>query len=91
MNGAMLGDVADRIYGLLLDGEFSDNLESAFHSMTLTRVEGNTVLTRNVRDQAALQGLLRRLSDLGLTLLEARAIDDRPAQGIEEPQPGKRV
>jgi hypothetical protein len=79
VNGAMLGEMADRIYRLIVEGELSDNLESAFHSMTLTRAEGNTVLTGNVRDQAELQGLLRRVSDLGLTLLEARAIDDRPA------------
>ena len=44
--------------------------------MTLTRAEGNTALTGTVRDQAELQGLLRRVSDLGLTLLEAKAIDD---------------
>ena len=46
--------------------------------MTLTRAGGNTELTGPVRDQAELQGLLRRVSDLGLTLLEAKAIDERP-------------
>ena len=43
--------------------------------MTLTRAAGNTALTGNVRDQAELQGFLRRVSDFGLTLLEAKAID----------------
>ncbi len=38
---------------------------------------GNTVLTGTVRDQAELQGLLERVSDFGLTLLEVRALDDR--------------
>jgi len=75
---AILEDVADRTYRLIVEGELSDNLELAFHSMTLTRAEGNTALTGNVRDQAELQGLLRRVSDLGPTLLEARVIDDRP-------------
>jgi hypothetical protein len=37
--------------------------------MMLTRRSGNTVLTGPVRDQAELQGLLQRVSDLGLTLL----------------------
>ena len=46
--------------------------------MTLTRAEGNTALTGTVRDQAELQGLLRRVSDFGLTLLEAKAIDGAP-------------
>ena len=70
--------MAHRSYRLIVEGELSDNLEPAFHGMTLTRADGNTVLTGNVRDQAELQGLLRRVSDLGLTLLEAKAINQRP-------------
>ena len=73
--------MADRSYRLIVEGELSDNLEPAFHGMTLTRAEGNTVLTGNVRDQAELQGLLRRVSDLGLTLLEAKAINQRREPG----------
>ena len=45
--------------------------------MRMARADGNTALTGNVRDQAELH-VLRRVSDLGLTLLEARAVDDRP-------------
>ena len=67
--------MADRNYRLIVEGELSDALEPAFDRMTLTRAEGNTSLTGTVRDQAELQGLLRRVSDLGLTLLEAKAID----------------
>ena len=77
--------MADRSYRLIVEGELSDNLAPAFHGMTLTRAEGNTVLTGNVRDQAELQGLLRRVSDLGLTLLEAKAINQR-----REPRSGGR-
>ena len=44
--------------------------------MSLTREQGNTVLCGPVRDQAELQGLLRRVSDLGLTLLSATALDE---------------
>ena len=72
--------MAVRIYRLIVEGELSDKLEPAFHGMTLARAAGNTALTGNVRDQAELQGLLRRVSDLGLTLLEARAIGDRPEE-----------
>ena len=68
----------DRNYRLIVEGELSDHLAPAFHGMRLSRAEGNTELTGNVRDQAELQGLLQRVSDLGLTLLEVRAIDDRP-------------
>ena len=72
--------MAGRNYRLIVEGELSDKLEPAFHRMTLTRAAGNTALTGNVRDQAELQGLLRRVSDLGLTLLEAKALDDRPEE-----------
>jgi hypothetical protein len=69
--------VLDRTYRLIVEGELSDNLALAFDGMTLTRAEGNTALTGHVRDQAEFQGLLRRIADFGLTLLEAKAIDDR--------------
>jgi hypothetical protein len=72
----MLGDMAGRMYRLLVEGELSDSIGVAFDGMTLTRDEGNTVLAGVVRDQAELQGLLQRVSDLGLTLLEVSAIDE---------------
>jgi hypothetical protein len=68
----------DRNYLLVVEGELSDYLEPTFYGMTLTRAQGNTELIGRVRDQAELQGLLQRVSALGLTLLELRAIDDRP-------------
>jgi hypothetical protein len=70
----MLGDVGGREYRVVVEGELSNRI--AFEGMTLTHQDGNTVLTGYIRDQAELQGLLRRVSDLGLTLLEAIAIDD---------------
>lgn len=41
-----------------------------FDGMSLSRQEGQTTLTGRVRDQSELQGLLQRVSDLGLTLVE---------------------
>jgi len=70
-----------RTYRLIVEGELGDDLALAFPGMALTRAAGSTVLTGPVRDQAELQGLLQRTTDLGLTLLEARAID--PATGPE--------
>lgn len=63
-----------RQYRLIVEGELSDHVEAAFDGMTMTRDEGNTILEGPVRDQAELQGLLRRVSDFGLTLLSATAI-----------------
>jgi len=70
--------VAARTYRLIGEGELGDDLALAFPGMALTRAEGSTALTGTLRDQAELQGLLQRTSDFGLTLLEARVIDDRP-------------
>ena len=49
-------------------------------------LEVRTVLSGSVRDQAELQGLLRRLHSLGLELLEMRQIPDAPGP-LESPQP----
>jgi hypothetical protein len=71
----ILEDMTSRTYRLIVAGELSDSAERAFDGMTLTSAGGTTTLTGTVRDQADLQGLLRRVSALGLTLLEARALD----------------
>jgi hypothetical protein len=60
-----------REYRFVVEGELSDELGSLFAGMTLTRKEGQTWLVGKVRDQAELQGLLQRISNLGLTLLSA--------------------
>ena len=66
---------------MIVEGELSDRMQGAFEGMTLARAEGTTTLTGPVRDQAELQGLLQRVSDLGLTLLEVTSVDEveRPA------------
>jgi hypothetical protein len=73
------------MYRLTVEGELSDRAGQAFEGMTLTREEGKTVLVGRVRDQAELQGLLQRVSDLGLTLLGATAI------GEDEEHEGRRT
>jgi len=60
---------------LVVEGELSDRTGHVFAGMTLTRRRGKTVLTGRVRDQAELQGLLQRVSDFGLTLLSATALE----------------
>jgi hypothetical protein len=64
-----------REYTVIVEGELSDELSPTFAGMTLTREDGTTTLVGRVRDQAELQGLLRRVSDLGLTLLKATTKD----------------
>jgi hypothetical protein len=71
----MLGHVPDRKYRVVVEGELSDTMEVAFDGMTLSRGKGNTALRGTIRDQAELQGLLQRVSEFGLTLLEVTCVD----------------
>ena len=66
--------MAIRTYRLTVDGELGDNLASAFPGMTLSHEEGTTTLTGEMRDQAELQGVFQRISDLGLTLIETKSV-----------------
>jgi hypothetical protein len=68
--------MAAREYQVIVGGELSDDAATVFKGMTLERSDGNTILLGRMRDQAALQGLLTRISDLGLTLLSAKSLDD---------------
>ena len=70
-----------REYRLTVEGERSDAAGRAFEGMTLTRERGRTQLVGRVRDQAELHGLLQRVSDLGLTLLNASVADEGLDQG----------
>ena len=78
--------MGSRIYRLTVEGELGDHMESAFPEMLLTRDHGTTALTGEIRDQAELQAVLRRLTDFGLTLLETKALEDGPADR-PEPRP----
>ena len=71
-----MGDVAGRTYQLIVAGELNDQLKAAFEGMTLPRAGGTTTLSGHIRDRAELQGLLQRVSDLRLTLLEVTALDE---------------
>jgi hypothetical protein len=89
--------MAARTYWLTVDGELGDHMVSAFPGMTLTHRDGMTTLSGEMRDQAELQGVFQRVSDLGLTLLETRSMwsGNRPGRdpvkaetaGRERPAP----
>jgi hypothetical protein len=68
-----------RDYRVVVDGELSDDIGRAFEGMSLSRENGTTVLVGTMRDQAQLQALLQRISDLGLTLLSVRTLEDDPS------------
>ena len=68
--------MSSREYRLVVKGELSDRMQLAFEGMSLTRGDGTTTLTGTIRDQAELQSVLQRITDLGLTLLDLSATDN---------------
>ena len=65
-----------RIYRLVVEGEVSERTWYHLDGMSLRYAGGNTVLLSLVRDPADLQGLLQRVSNLGMTLVSVDMIDD---------------
>ena len=60
-----------------LQGQLDQRWSDWFAGFTLTHEsDGTTTLTGAVVDQAALHGLLRRVGDLGVTLISLKFIDD---------------
>ena len=58
------------IYRIRIQGQLDSQWADWFEEMTITFEEdGNTLLTGPVVDQAALHGLLKKIRDLGLTLI----------------------
>lgn len=47
-----------------------------FDGLTLTYEEDETILCGRVADQSALHGILRKVHDLGLVLVEVKRIED---------------
>jgi len=80
MNAPQLNDPVDTDrYEIRLEGQLDQRWTDWFEGFTLTNEsDGTTTLTGHVIDQAALHGLLRRISDLGVTLLSVNTVAAPP-------------
>ena len=57
-------------YEIRIKGHLDDHWAGRFDGLTITREDnGETLLTGQVADQAALHGLLRKVRDLGMPLV----------------------
>jgi len=63
------------IYQIKVKGRLDRSWSSWFDNMTLTFEQGETMISGAVADQAALHGLLTKVRDLGLTLIDVRRVE----------------
>ncbi len=64
------------IYQIRIKGHLDDRWSDWFDGLTITReTDGNTLLTGPVVDQSALYGLLKKVHDLGLSLISVKKIE----------------
>lgn len=74
------------VYQIRIKEQLGQHWSDWFDELTMiTEANGETVLTGEVKDQAALHGLLRKVRDLQLTLISVHPIterDSRPLGGM---------
>jgi hypothetical protein len=76
-------------YQIKVKGHLDNTLSGRFDDLTITILEdGDNLLSGLLPDQAALQGVLKRISNLGLTLISVNAVpeEDIDAEGEGEMQ-----
>jgi hypothetical protein len=70
------------LYEIRIKGHVDNRWAAWFDGLTITREDnGETLLTGQVVNQAALHRLLRNVRDLGLPLLSVMQVDPKPANG----------
>ncbi len=75
--------MSPQVYRLVVNGELGPRYASAFEGMTVSTGGGQTQITGAIIDQSHLQGLLERVSGLGLTLHSIGPLDN------EHGEPGR--
>lgn len=68
-------------YEIRIKGLVGEAVRAAFEEMQVAIKPVETVVFGEVRDQAALHGLLDRIQELGLELVEVRQFPDDPDGG----------
>jgi len=73
------------LYEIRLKGQLNERWADWFEGLTITLEEGgDTLLTGQVIDQAALHGLLRKVRDLGMTLVSVNFVNPGQARTQED-------
>jgi hypothetical protein len=79
--------VTAKLFEIRVRGTVPDDVLTDASGMQVVTEPAQTLLRGCVRDQAALQGLLNRLHDLGLELVEVRRLNPAPQAGAATDRP----
>jgi hypothetical protein len=79
--------VTAKLFEIRVRGTVPEDVLTDASAMQVVAEPAQTVLRGSVRDQAALQGLLSRLHDLGLELVEVRRLNPAPQAGAATDRP----
>ena len=75
------------VYQIRIKGHLDRQWTAWFGGLTITlEVNGNTLLSGPVVDQAALYGLLRKVRDLGMPLISVTRVEPGHADGPDVKQ-----
>ena len=76
--------MAQELYLIRVKGHLGSQWNEWFDGFTITNVEhGETIISGSIVDQAALQGVLRKVYDLGLALLAVSRVPAEESAGEE--------
>jgi hypothetical protein len=79
---SMEGNHEPGLYEIRLKGHLDHRWADRFEDMIFTHEsDGTTILSGPVVDQAALHGLLKKVRDLGLTLISIIQVDPKQTNG----------
>ena len=67
-------------YEITFTGQAGSALRAEFDDCEVTTGQGTTILRAELLDQAALTGLVQRISGLGLEVIDVRRVDPPPGQ-----------
>lgn len=71
-------------YRITVKGRLDQSWSSWFDNMALSFADGETTISGEVADQAALHGLLAKVRDLGLTLIDVHRVEPKSKQNAIE-------
>jgi hypothetical protein len=71
------------VYSIRIKGHLASKWSDWFEGMSIQcQADGTTILSGPIRDQSALQGLLIRIRDLGLTLISVHPINMNQGESL---------